>query len=642
MKRMFQLATILMFVLGVIGTPVLYAEEPSQKRDVIKKEVQRDLIKKGMINKFNKSTVNRSAIRGITREDVRKLEKIGLKESELRRLGKLEKWKLKKLSRLEKKKLVKLARLEPGELRKLATLDDARLERLAMMDESRLKKIGKLSRADIKRLAMKNPDDMARIDIDREIIKRDKFREKAFVKRKIARERMKKAREDFKLAKEQRMRAKNQLLNARGEFFAAKKALEACEGVNTTRCDEVRENVKMRSKAFLLHAADIIIAELEKVKAKLESSEELNEEEAAEWIADIDAKIEEVKDTKAAIEAAETKEEIVAAAKAIKVEWLYTKHQIKKLTGLLIHKRVGGIIAKADILEERLEEVLSGLEEEGVDTTEIDAQVDIFSEKIAEARAEYELAQEKWAEVEEIRSSYGDVTPEDLRKADQLVKEARDHIKAAYAALRDAHAALRKIVRLVKASGANITDPDMPDYTPGEDLGYFIWQSSATGNSGVWTICLSGDGDLHTGKGTVEADGGFPVVRPFLYERGTDKYIIFDTKIAFRDRVKSHQDCLRFGTASEEVTFELYIDGKQTDRIFVGKDNTQYTSPVTLAGKPCAGCTGEGVESEAAVVEEGYELMECSTDEGCDGEGVICSADGVCVEEEEEGEEGEM
>ena len=301
MKRMFQLATVLMLILAVMGTAQVYAEETSGSNvtnvnvteGVTEKAVEETekavegeevkvtveetekateeekvmLTKEERIRLATKRVQNREEIlikekfRALKREEVKKIEK--LEDRELRVLNKLEEWKLKKLSKLEETKLARLAKLEHKELRKLARLKESELEKLSELDEAKLKKIGRLNRAEIKRLALKTPDELAKIDFDEEIDRRDDFRRGAFIKREIAKEKVTRAREDFKVAKEKRKNAKNQLVTAKGEFLEAKSAIAECEGVETEECDAVREKVKTRSKNFLLHRSEEHTSELQ-------------------------------------------------------------------------------------------------------------------------------------------------------------------------------------------------------------------------------------------------------------------------------------------------------------------------------------------------------------------------------------------
>ena len=97
------------------------------------------------------------------------------------------------------------------------------------------------------------------------------------------------------------------------------------------------------AKQGLLRAADAIIAHLEKVKSKAQESEQLSEEEVNGIVADLDAKIAEINDAKAAVEAATTKEEIREQAKKINAAWKRIKAKAEQHARNLVNENVRGI-----------------------------------------------------------------------------------------------------------------------------------------------------------------------------------------------------------------------------------------------------------------------------------------------------------
>lgn len=239
--------------------------------------------------------------------------------------------------------------------------------------------------------------------------------------RAIAKEKLAEARATLVEAKEKYAAVKETLVQAKNQFRETKEELVKCKGDN---CTQLQEKIKLRAKEYLLNTADKVIKSLEKTKARIQSSEELTEEEAAQLISEIDAEIAKMETAKATIESSESKEEIVAAAKEIRDAWKETKTVMKKAAGRLLHVKIAGIIVKADHLETRMEKVLSKLAEQGVDTTALQEKLDLFNTHLANAKTAYDSAKEKW-----IAGAVSEMT--------EFVKEAHKELKEANAVLRE-------------------------------------------------------------------------------------------------------------------------------------------------------------------------------------------------------------
>jgi hypothetical protein len=192
-----------------------------------------------------------------------------------------------------------------------------------------------------------------------------------------------------------------------------------------------------------LRAAEAIINHLEKVKSKVQESEDLDEKETESIIADINAKIDEINDAKADVEAATTKEEIRAAAKKINVAWKRIKAKSKIHAREVVNGKVRSLVKRSEHLEKKLDRILAEMEEKGIDVEGIDEKVTQFSDKIAEARDKLRQSNEKFKEakatgVDEDRKTL-------LEEAKALAREAHDDLK-------EAHDILKEIVREIKAS----------------------------------------------------------------------------------------------------------------------------------------------------------------------------------------------
>ena len=248
-----------------------------------------------------------------------------------------------------------------------------------------------------------------------------------------------KGEEDFKGAKERYNAAKNGLKEARKAFDDAKKAGDP-------------EATMEAAKEYLLLAVDIEIAALEKIKGKVEASEELTEDEAAEILADIEVKITKLEDARAAVEAATTKEEVQEAARTIlgiarKIKVRFARHVTR-----IKFQQVGAVVGRSSHLEERFDCAVATLEEQDVDTTLIQDLMDEFSAKVEAAKNKHSQANVLLKEAKELRET--DDTGEG--QVSGKVQESRKLLQEAQSDLKNAHTILKDILREVKASGGKL------------------------------------------------------------------------------------------------------------------------------------------------------------------------------------------
>ena len=264
----------------------------------------------------------------------------------------------------------------------------------------------------------------------------------AYKARIIGKEKLREAKNRFLNAKEKYSETREKYNSTRLEFQEAKEKLAECKDQNTTECAQLEEEIRAKAKEHLLNIADVIIENLNKIKSKAESSEDLTEEDANELIEKIDAQIQEVEDIKAKIEAAETKEEITEAAKELKEKWALLKENAEVHAGRVVNARIGGIIVKSKQLEDKLNKVLERMAEKGVDTSSVESLITEFNAKIDSAAEHYKLAVEKFEEAKATE------TP-----GSELINEAQGHMKEAHNALQEAQQILKDITSTIKQSG---------------------------------------------------------------------------------------------------------------------------------------------------------------------------------------------
>lgn len=264
--------------------------------------------------------------------------------------------------------------------------------------------------------------------------------------REIAREKLQAARERYQAARERYIQAKERYQETKQKITSVRTTLRACKDAESEGCLKLRRQIRIHSGEFLLNIADRVLETLEKIKSKVESNEDLTEEEASDLLAKIEAKITEVSDAKGVIENLTNEssaEEIREAARTIKQAWKNTRVVLKKSVGRLVNARIGGIIVKLEHLKTKLIKISSRIEEAGENVRDLDELIDKFHSELEEAKNKWQLAKEKYAEA---------VTP---GKIDELMKEANKYLREAHEKLKEAHKTLKEIlIKIREKKGA--------------------------------------------------------------------------------------------------------------------------------------------------------------------------------------------
>lgn len=313
--------------------------------------------------------------------------------------------------------------------------------------ENRVALVDKLTQKDVERLK-KLEERKAEKQKDVEALKKNvafaKYQVKKEVKaREIAKEKLQEKKEQYKEAEDKFKELKSQekernqlLVQVREEMRASCKA-----DANSTECTAAREKIRAQAKEVLLKQADQMLESIEKIKAKVDSSEDLSDEEAQGLITNLDDLKTEIETAKTAINAAQTQDELIAAAKSLNQAWSKAKPRMKIHAAKVVNARIGGIIVQSKQLEVKLERVMAKMQEKGADTTKVQPLVDKFNADIASAKKSYELA----------------VAAYKSNKTDEAsVKTAQGYLNDAHKALKDARAVLVDIAKELRAK--NSTD----------------------------------------------------------------------------------------------------------------------------------------------------------------------------------------
>ena len=427
MKKYIALIIIVIFVFSLV--PLAFAQDTDT--EVRTRAEQRNRLEDTRI----KNEERLAKIEGLDQAQIERLSKlkiknidkiIQLKGERLERLANLSKEKLERLSELEKEKLDRIAGLNGTELEKLATLSRARLKAFSEKDNERLK----IELKDMIVVKVRDADDLHRRNVPQARLQ-------------AVRQNFEKAKEKFKEAKDELQDTRNKLREARSE-----------------------EEKLQHAKNYSLKVADVLIQYLEKVKAKVQESKNIDEARATQIVADIDLQISEITQIKVDIEAATTKEQVKDAAKKLREKWNKLKHITRLHAERVISARIEGLVNRGIVLEKKLDHILAKAEEKGIEIN-VSVEVAQFSEKIALAKDKYTQAQAKIASVIDLKA--GNATNEQIRavadEANALLKEARDAIK-------EAHSILKTIVSKIKQAE--------PEADLSEDVEVEVTQETST------------------------------------------------------------------------------------------------------------------------------------------------------------------
>ena len=383
---------------------------------------------------------------------------------------------------------------------------------------------------------------------------------------------------------------KLELRENQGKILEMKEQWKECKDSDEEDCQDIKREFLGYGKNYVARAADVLLKYLEQLYNKVELSD-MDDEEKKEALTEIQEQIDAVEAAKAKAEAAETKEELRDALDELKDLLKEYRIKIRHRVASLFRHKVGEIIVRAERLEIKLEKILDRAEEAGYDTEQLSDLIDEFNALIETARDNYYEAKEI---LEEFHSD--ETTDSDK------VKEAHELLKQAHRDLNAAQKILREILHEIKGISDEFIGEtetcweDRPDYRPGYDLGYFIWQGDCRD---TWHVDWSGDmrqvaesitNERPNGyimEGSIKVvDGEFVNVGVKAFDR-FDKFEWTDNEITFKAWVGPHFDGIHFQTTSNVIEFDLYVDGEHnTELVYIGKDWENPTEiPFVLEGE---------------------------------------------------------
>ncbi|MGC8924123.1 MAG: hypothetical protein ACP5KJ_02950 [Candidatus Micrarchaeia archaeon] len=204
------------------------------------------------------------------------------------------------------------------------------------------------------------------------------------------------------------------------------------------------------AKTYVSRLIDLMISHIEKLAEKVDKSTVLSEEDKKVMLSELESEIAGIEALKSDVELAETKAELRDVVKQLKDSWSRSRAVLKKHTGLLLVARFENMVNRFESFLERADKRANQLEQKGYDVSKVREAIANAEQKMAEVRAELELARNAFMEISTISG------------ADTNFQEGHTHLVQARKMLvdevREVKLAFRALLAPSGESGANETN----------------------------------------------------------------------------------------------------------------------------------------------------------------------------------------
>src|SRR3989344_489385 len=158
------------------------------------------------------------------------------------------------------------------------------------------------------------------------------------------------------------------------------------------------------SKEFMLTNIDLMIEYLQKLKSKVESSEDISDVEASQIIEQIDQRIDKLNEQRDLISTTDNINGLRLKLKDIKdFNEDLTSFSIES-ADKITHRRVGEIIKRSESLERKLDRILANTN--STNQSQVNSLVNDFKAKIADAKDNYQKALDLFEDAKDASNSF--------------------------------------------------------------------------------------------------------------------------------------------------------------------------------------------------------------------------------------------
>ncbi|MDP3104362.1 MAG: hypothetical protein Q8M95_07125 [Candidatus Methanoperedens sp.] len=239
--------------------------------------------------------------------------------------------------------------------------------------------------------------------------------------------------------------------NTKKKFDDAKDIFEkAREKLRNTNDNNSREELKIKTKDYLIRAIDQTVSHLEILKYRVELRENrgIIEFDAS---GNIEAHITQLEEMKVKVEQAETARDFTTIHSELKDLWVKIRLETRYYVGIVLNYRSNIFLSKVDNVSVKMDEAITRLENEGIETTKLKAEAAKFDSIVAEAKQNQQKTDDLF-EVHDGFASDGTVSDanaarEFLRQGDGMQRDTVKKLKDAAKQLKDFVKEFRKLAR---------------------------------------------------------------------------------------------------------------------------------------------------------------------------------------------------
>jgi len=257
---------------------------------------------------------------------------------------------------------------------------------------------------------------------------------------KTLRERDQEARARYQAAKAQYLKEVNWWRMTRQQFLSARAKYRQFKNA------ENKAAYEEAARAFLEKTVNVLIKKLESLKNWVANKPSLPELEREVIIAEIEKDINWLESKKSGIATA-SPAQIKEKAKEIRDYWREHRIFVKKIIGQIWAARLDWAIERFETVSSKVSTKIDELKAAGKDTSQLEAWLADFNQKIEIAKEKREKAREKYQAI----SSLADAN-QLFKQAHQFIKEANQYLKKAHRILVDIVKEMKRLMTLTETA----------------------------------------------------------------------------------------------------------------------------------------------------------------------------------------------
>lgn len=465
-------------------------------------------------------------------------------------------------------------------------------------------------------------------EMEKSRLKNVQLDEKSFKLREFSEEQIKKYQELTETGKQKFMSSLVKAEKLKNYIQQNGEKVRECkkETRNSTLCQNLTVQAFDNGKQYLLNTIDALSSHLSSLDAQVQGTEELDDKDVRYNSETIQTLLIDLNDLRSKVESATTKDQLVQFSKDLKDLLKDVKEDSSFSIENIRAGRVGEIVVRAEHLQAQLASIQDKYSQNLTNNTELNNLVNEFNTKIEDAKSKYNQALDKLSDAKLIKGkSLGNSTNLTIADKQQLIQDAHQLLVQAHEDLKDAHELLKQIFKMLKGIEKDVDFNDVkcyenrPLFIPGNDLGYYVWQSTCKDK----TINLVWNGNAkynittnttNTTKsnftnatelithvtGIITTNGEFRDLILRRFEINDNATLTNNNTINIDAYVSTNFDGIAFKTTGTQVTMDLSINGvKNTNLIFIGQNATNPTSipftfDVLAANSTDFKCKGHG------------------------------------------------